>query len=213
MRIIIFLLWILPICIFASDARDYFVKSGKLYVYWHNNGQNHTKLIYFKNAHDFALSPNGHWLAFVKKNNHKTVKKCTDYASINAYGDEIWIINLIQMKKRLLVRNQYSCDDMSKVIINPNHLKFSPDSKTLYFETSAWDTSDAIHMVDVDGSHLKFVTDGNEYRVVQNGKYKGDLIVNQHRYRFDGDTPLGSYDWDWLYTPGGKQIKLYKKIN
>lgn len=209
MRIIIFLLWILPVCIFAGDARYYFVKSGKLYVYWYNDGQNHTKLIRFKHAHDFALSPSGHWLAFVKKSDHKIVKKCTDYASINEYGDEVWVINLIQMKKRLLVRNQYSCNDMSKVIINPNRLQFSPDSKTLYFETSAWDASDAIHKVSIDGSHLKFVTDGNEYWVVENRKYKGDLIINQHRYYRNG----GSYDWDWLYTPDGKQIKLYKKIN
>jgi hypothetical protein len=32
--------------------------------------------------------------------------------------------------------------------------------------------------------------------------------VNQHRYRFKGDTPLGSYNWDWLFTPSEKQIKL-----
>jgi hypothetical protein len=72
-------------------------------------------------------------------------------------------------------------------------------------------TSGAIHAVDVDGNHLRFVTDGSELRVVQSGPYKGDIIVNQHRYRFKGDTPLGSYDWDWLFTPTGKQIKLYKK--
>lgn len=45
------------------------------------------------------------------------------------------------------------------------------------------------------------------------GKYKGDIVANQHRYRFRGDTPLGGYDWDWLFTPAGKQIKLYKKRN
>ena len=40
---------------------------------------------------------------------------------------------------------------------------------------------------------------------------KGDIIVNQHRYRFKDDTPLGSYNWDWIFTPTGRQIKLYKK--
>ena len=65
--------------------------------------------------------------------------------------------------------------------------------------------------MDVDGNHLRFVTAGGRLRVVQYGKYKDNIIVNQHRYRFKGDTPLGSYNWDWLFTPTGKQIKLYKK--
>ena len=51
------------------------------------------------------------------------------------------------------------------------------------------------------------MTPGNEYRVVMDGKYTSDLIVTQHRYREQG----GSYDWDWLLTPAGKQIKLYRK--
>src|SRR5438045_3076772 len=45
-----------------------------------------------------------------------------------------------------------------KVIIDPHNLQFSPNSKTLYFETSAWVTSGAIHAVDVNGNHLRYVT-------------------------------------------------------
>ena len=86
-------------------------------------------------------------------------------------------------------------------------MQFSPDSKTLYFATSAWATSGAIHAIDVNGKNLRFITAGNEYHVVTHGKYRGDLIVNQHRYHDQG----GSYDWDWLFTPQGKQIKLYRK--
>jgi hypothetical protein len=48
---------------------------------------------------------------------------------------------------------------------------------------------------------------GNDYRVVQIGPYKCDLIINQHRYHDGG----GSYDWDWLFTPTGKQVRLYEK--
>jgi hypothetical protein len=68
-----------------------------------------------------------------------------------------------------------------------------------------------VHAIDVDGNHLRFVTDGSELRVVQDGSYKGDVIVSQHRYRFKGNTPLGSYDWDCLLTPRGRRIKVYKK--
>jgi hypothetical protein len=70
----------------------------------------------------------------------------------------------------------------------------------------------AVHTVGVDENHLRFVTDGSsELRVVQDGPYKGGVIVRQHRYRFKGSTSLGSYDWDWLFTPKGGRIKVYKK--
>ena len=115
------------------------------------------------------------------------------------------------MKKRILVKDNFACDDPEKKITDPVQLHFSSNSKTLYFQTSAWVTSGAIHAIDMDSKSPRFVTDGNEYHVIKYGKYRGDLVINQHRYRFKGDTPLGSYDWDWLYTPQGKQIKLYKK--
>ena len=42
--------------------------------------------------------------------------------------------------------------------------------------------------------HMKLSTDTKD---------KNNLIVLQHRYRPQG----GSYDWYWLYTPQGKQIR------
>ncbi len=157
-----------------------------------------------------VLSPNGRWLAFIKKSNYILQSDCLYFSSRGSRGNEIWMYDLKKMQERLLVANHLSCNDMSQVILDPSHLLFSPDNKTIYFETSAWVTSGAIHAVDVDGKNLRFVTDGNEYRVVMHGLYKGDLIVNQHRY---SDSPgEGSYDWDWLFTPRGKQIKLYQKL-
>jgi len=162
---------------------------------------------------DLIESPDGKWIVFVKKSNYTIPSNCFYFSEKGEQADEIWIVNTKEITKKLLVAPHFSCGDVSKVIIDPHNLQFSPNSKTLYFETSAWVTSGAIHAVDVDGNHLRFVTDGNELRVVQSGQYKGDLIVNQHRYRFKGDTPLGSYNWDWLFTPTGKQIKLYKKMD
>jgi dipeptidyl aminopeptidase/acylaminoacyl peptidase len=164
-------------------------------------------------ATDLTESPDGKWIVFVKKSNYTIPSNCFYFAKKGEQADEIWIVNTKDMTKKLLVAPHFSCGDVSKVIIDPHNLQFSPNSKTLYFETSAWVTSGAIHAVDVDGNHLRFVTDGGELRVVRSGPYKGDIIVNQHRYRFKGDTPLGSYNWDWLFTPTGKQIKLYKKMD
>jgi len=162
---------------------------------------------------DLTESPDGKWIVFVKKSNYTILSNCFYFSQKGQQANEIWIINTKEMTKKLLVAPHFSCGDVSKVIIDPHNLQFSPNSKTLYFETSAWVTSGAIHAVDIDGNHLRFVTDGSELRVVQSGSYKGDIIVNQHRYRFKGDTPLGSYNWDWLFTPTGKQIKLYKKMD
>ena len=160
---------------------------------------------------DLIESPDGKWIAFVKKSNYIIPSNCFYPSKKGEQADEIWIVNTKEMTKKLLVAPHFSCGDVSKVVIDPHNLQFSPDSKTLFFETSAWVTSGAIHAVDVISNHLRFVTDGGELRVVQSGPYKGNIIVNQHRYRFKGNTPLGSYNWDWLFTPAGKQIKLYNK--
>ena len=156
---------------------------------------------------DLIESPNDKWIAFVKKSNFVVSKNCSYFFSKGDHADEIWIVNTEKMTKKLLVPPHFTCGDVTKLIIDPHHLRFSPDSSTLYFETSAWVTSGAVHAVNVDGKHERFVTDGTELRIVQTGSYKGDLIVNQHRYHDKG----GSYNWDWLFTPAGKQIKLYKK--
>src|SRR5471030_1660198 len=92
------------------------------------------------------------------------------------YADEIWIINLKTMHKKILVSANPDCDHPKKVIIDPNDLQLSPDGKTLYFATSAWATSGAIHAIDVDGKNLRFITDANEYHVIKSGKYIGDLV-------------------------------------
>ena len=197
-----------------SVAGDDYVYQANGSIYFYSKFGNFTARL-TKSSHDSkpVLSLNARWVAFLRKARFSIPKTCHDYYDPNnKYGKEIWVYDLKNRKERLLVANDFVCGDhLTKTIIDPADLKFSPDSKTLYFETSAWDTSGAIHSVKINGDQLRFVTDGNEYHVVMNGKYKGDLIVNQHRYRFKGDTPLGSYDWDWLYTPAGKQIKLYKK--
>jgi len=156
---------------------------------------------------DLLESPNNKWIAFVKKSNFVVPKNCSYFFSKGDRADEIWIVNTEKMTKKLLVPPHFTCGDVTRLIIDPHHLRFSPDSSTLYFETSAWVTSGAVHTINVDGKNERFVTDGTELRIVQTGSYKGDLIVNQHRYHDKG----GSYNWDWLFTPEGKQIKLYKK--
>lgn len=161
-------------------------------------------------AHE-VRSPDGKWIAIVKKSDFTVPSNCFFASAKGSHAYEIWLINTGNMKKKLLVSPQFDCREVTKVILDPNNLQFSTDSKTLYFETSAWVTSGAIHAVDTNGKNLRFISDGSEFQIMQNGSYKGDLIVNKHRYRFIGDTPQGSYNEDWLLTPTGKEIKIYKR--
>jgi hypothetical protein len=46
------------------------------------------------------------------------------------------------------------------------------------------------------------MTDALEFSVVPEGKYKGDLIVKQHRPKL----ALGYYDWFYLLKPNGEQV-------
>jgi len=160
---------------------------------------------------ELVKSPDGKWIAFVKKSKFIIPSDCTYFFAKGDQADEIWIIDTTKMTKKLLVAPHFDCEEVSKLVIDPHHLQFSPDSTTIYFETSAWVTSSAVHAVDTDGKNLRFVTDGSDLKFVQSGTYKGNIIVNRHRYHFKGDNPLGSSNDDWLLTPIGKQIKLYKK--
>ncbi len=196
--------------VYADQGIYTYATSGNIFFY-SKNADKVLKLTHDnKNSHPI-LSPDGRWLVFITKSHDIMPKSCADSTDLSGkYADELWIYDLKTMKNKLFVKDHCS-EEPTKMIVDPQNLSFSPDGKTLYFETSAWTTSGAIHAINVNGTHSRFVTDGNEYHVIMHGKYKGDIVANQHRYRFKGDTPLGSYDWDWLFTPAGKQIKMYKK--
>jgi hypothetical protein len=130
-------------------------------------------------------------------------ERCRAFADTRTpYGDQIWIFNIEQKKEQLLVNNVFSCSKPTEMIIDPKQLTFSPDSKTLYFLTSAWATSGAVHAVNINEAVERYLLPANSLAVATDEEYKGNLILNQHRYFIGG----GSYDWYWLFTPEGKEI-------
>jgi hypothetical protein len=60
-----------------------------------------------------------------------------------------------------------------------------------------------VHSIDLNTYKQHFVTDGNSLELVPSGKYKGYLIVSEHKYHKEG----GSYEDFWLVSPKGKAIK------
>ncbi len=80
--------------------------------------------------------------------------------------------------------------------------QFSSDGARLYFMSTAWATSDAVHVYDFGQRKERYVLPANDLLVLADcaGDYRDDLIVQQHRYFVFG----GSYDWYWLFDPAGK---------
>jgi hypothetical protein len=98
----------------------------------------------------------------------------------------------------------WSSNDPKGTLVGFKNLFLSPDSKTLYFQTDAWATSDAVHAIEIATKRQRFVAPGEIACVVLAGQYQGDLVIQQHRYFVQG----GSYDNLWLYDPSGKEIGL-----
>lgn len=97
-----------------------------------------------------------------------------------------------------------SSNDPKQNLSGFKHLILSPDNKTLYFQTEAWATSNAIHSLKISTKEVSFVAPGEIACVVLAGQFQGDLVVEQHRYFVQG----GSYDNLWLYDPSGKELGL-----
>ena len=196
----VFILFAFSLQAEAQSAKT-FVKSGNIYFIQDNNQT--IQLTSAGLAYSPVLSPDKKSIAFIKVGTDPMPEQCRNFADTNSiYGKQIWIIEIEHKQDRLLVKNNFACDKPMEVIIAPHNLTFSLDSKTLYFLTYAWTTSNALHAVNIADAKQRYLLPANSLAVVTNEEYKSDLILNQHRYFIGG----GSYDWYWLFTPEGKEI-------
>jgi hypothetical protein len=137
---------------------------------------------------------------FVKKNNEE-----------ETWSYELWRIKASGEKSEMLFKNT------SAPMSHPSgywyatidNIQFSPSGDRVYFETSEWVTSNALNVMNPDGSNMKQLGAGNNTKIIQSGKMYDDkdvsgyIITNQHRYfLFVG----GSYDFYWLYDPEWNEI-------
>ncbi|MBX4271865.1 hypothetical protein [Clostridium estertheticum] len=121
----------------------------------------------------------------------------------DAANNELWV-KYSDGREELLVTCSEAKEtkDIIAGICNP---KLTQDKKKIYFMSEAWTTSAAIHVVDIESKNQQFVCPGNYLKIIEEGQYSGDLIVNQHRYH---DAPnYGSYDDYYIVDENGVQIE------
>ncbi len=162
-------------------------KQGNLY---YDNGQREVQQLTSSGKDSQpTLSPDGKQVVFVR-----------DAANEET---ELWIMDISGSNAHAIVLN-HEDQDSKKNLTEINNPLFALDGKAVYFQTFAWATSNAIHIIDLNSNKQHFVTDGNSLELVPSGKYKAYLIVSKHKYYKDKD---GSYDDYWLVSPKGKEIK------
>jgi dipeptidyl aminopeptidase/acylaminoacyl peptidase len=120
-----------------------------------------------------------------------------------AENNSLWIIWPSGKEERLV--DSRASKTMEEVIAEISEAKLSPDGTKAYFQSAAWATSDAIHVVDLNTKRERFLCPGNSFTILHSGVDSGKLVVNQHRYR---DAPnYGSYDHYYLVDENGKALK------
>jgi len=143
-----------------------------------------------------VLSPDGRTVVVVRYTG-RTVQTALDESP----ATDLVRVDVRTGVARGLVRARGSATP-ERTLASFSDVAFSPDSRTVYFVSGAWVVSGAVHAVDVATGRERYLMPGNSVAVVPRGKYRGHLMVGQHRY-FLGQ---GSYDWVWLMTPAGRQV-------
>jgi len=196
MRISLFAFLLSISCVFPSVAQSVRIERGNV-VYVAAGGA--PRRLTSMGLDSFAvLSPDGGTVAFVRRTPGVEV----DAASGPAEATELWIVRTDGTGARRLVRG-WGAEDMERMLAGFTHPAFSPDGGRVYFLSSAWVTSGAVHVVDLATGAERYVCPGNSLEVVPRGEYAGHLVVSQHRYFVGGS---GSYDWLWLVTPDGRDV-------
>jgi hypothetical protein len=78
---------------------------------------------------------------------------------------------------------------------------FSLDGRYLYFLSGAWATSSALHRINAETGREEFIAPANDFVVMDRGRWRGNLLVWQHRYY-----PDEARDGVWLLAPEGRTL-------
>lgn len=145
-----------------------------------------------------ALSSNGHSVVFVRRTPHDTVETALGWEE----RSELWIVRIDGSSARRLLRGRRGPSPQTTLAHFENPV-FSLDDRTVYLGSRGWVTSDALHAVDVGTGRDRYVCPANVFELLAIGRFRGDLMVGQHRYGTSG-----AYDGTWIVSPRGSTVRL-----
>ena len=182
----------------SSKAQSVYAKDGNVFIK-NRSGQTEQLTTLGRDSQP-SLSPDRRRITFVRSTPGKTVQ--TSLGDTGA--TELWLVDSDGKRPELLVSGKED-GDPKKSLADFSSPQFSPDGRKIYFMSVGWVTSGAVHVVDIQSKIESFVSPGNTLDVIQKGKYRGYLIVQEHKYFSRGK--VGSYDHYWLLTPRGREIR------
>jgi hypothetical protein len=144
-----------------------------------------------------SLSPDARWIVFVRRTPRDTVNTSLGWEE----RTELWIVRTDGVNARRLLRGREG-ETPETTLARFDTPVFSLDGKTVYFGSTGWVTSDALHAVNVSTGQERFICAANGFELLTRGPYRGDLMVGQHRYRTNG-----SYDGTWIVSPTGQILR------
>ncbi|MEO8757249.1 MAG: hypothetical protein ABI398_05805 [Devosia sp.] len=153
---------------------------------------------------DPILTPDGKFVVFTHYG--KISPKMADcaFAGQDTRQVSLWIADLDGKHPRKLLDGRGDTKSEHQ-LCDFGRKAFNAAGTLLYFETPAWVTSDAIHVLDMASGKEHFVIDGSGLVLLSectDPRYLDNFVVVQHRYFVFG----GSYDWAYLVRPDGKVV-------
>ncbi|MEY2928132.1 MAG: hypothetical protein RL367_2609 [Pseudomonadota bacterium] len=93
----------------------------------------------------------------------------------------LWIADIATRTSRQLLAST-PADAMTENLSAMSKPQFSPDGSFVYVMAEAWQTSNAIHQVNVKTGQHRFFTDGDLMFILTSGRFRGSLLVMKHVY-------------------------------
>lgn len=187
--------FLLMLALSVNVARAGTVRSTEGNLYYFGDDGIPKQVTNFRTDGEPSLSPDEKTIVFVR------LRSATVSGPDKKATTELWTIESSGRNPTLLLtaRSSQKPENELSGFSSP---VFSLDGGSIYFISSAWATSGAIHLINIKTKRTKFVSPGNSLQLVRSGKYVGHLIILKHKY-FAG---TGSYDFYWIVSPQGREV-------